>query len=803
MKGSEISRPWLRLGSQSLRYFLLLCNFYAGVDVILNKESNRETPSVITFNSKQRQMGTDAAGALATNPCNTIILLKRLLGKKFNDPVVQTDLKYVPYSVSQGPRGECLFNVQYLDKPMQLTGEQVMAAMLVDLKEIAEVESGAPISEAVLSVPAFFTEPERHAMLAAAQIAGLNCLRLLNETTATALSYGIYKTDLSETEPANVVFIDVGHTATQVCVVALKKGELAVLSNAWDRDLGGRTFDNALFDHYVAEFNAKYKVDIASNPRAALRLRVALEKAKRILTTNPEAALNVECLINDIDVSAVVTRDLFEELIQNLLGRLLNPVQKALADAGLTVEQIANVEVVGGSTRVPAVQRLLTEFFGREPSRTLNAKETVARGCALQCAMLSPTFRVRDFQVRDAFPYGVQFSWDKDGEMLTSQVFEKGSHVPSTKMLSFFRKGPFEVHASYTDDSDIPSTADRGIGTWKIGSFSVPKGQDKPKVKLRVVLNLNGVVTVDSAHVVEEEEYEEEVAVEKDTPMTEASEQTAAEEGEGAAAALAPAENGAQPEKKTVKKKRTKKHPVQVEAKSDHAVPAKEVQKLYEVECEMALQQKVVAETNDAKNAVEAYIYSLRNRLHDSLAPYATDDKKSQISLVLEDAENWLYEEGEDAAKSVYVAKLGELRKLGAPIETRAAEDSSRGGAAAKLRAQCERYLAVVGEARYAHIDPAELAKVADEAQKALAWLGEKEAAQANLNKYDDPVLVTSDIEKKRETVERYIEPILAKPVPLPPKKEEEPAPPGETPMETEEVQKEAEPAVETEDMKE
>jgi heat shock 70kDa protein 4 len=752
----------------------------AGVDVLLNKESNRETPSVVTFTSKQRQMGTDASASLSTNPRNTIILLKRLLGKKFSDPSVQADLQYLPFKVTEGPNGECLFNVEYLDKPAQLTVEQIMAAMLVDLKEIAEKEHNTPVSDTVISVPAFFTEPERYAMLAAAQIAGLNCLRLLNETTATALAYGIYKTDLAEDKPFHVAFVDVGHTATQVCVVALKKGHLAVLSNAWDRELGGRSFENALFDHFVAEFDAKHKLDIKSNPRASFRLRLAVEKAKKILTTNPEASLSVECLMNDVDVNSSVTRDKFEELIKPLLDNLLVPVNKAVKDAGLTVEQIDNVEVVGGSSRVPSVQRLLTEFFGREPNRTLNAKETVSRGCALQCAMLSPAFKVRDFQVEDSFPYAVQFKWiGKDGGVETSRVFEKGAPVPSAKMLSFFRTESFEVSAEYTEDSDIPSTADRAIGTWCIGPFTVPKGVEKAKLKLKTVLNLNGVVTVESVHVVEEEEYEEQVTVERKSPedstMTEADVAANGDSPAAAAAAAAPAV-----ETQTIKKKRTKKHPVPVEPRSTHALPQPQIQKLYESECEMALQQKIVTETNDAKNAVEAYIYSLRGRIHENLAPFVQETKRDEISKLLEDAENWLYEDGEDVAKSVYISKLAELKKLGDPIERRATEDSLRATMANQFRQLCGGYLNEVSQGagdeggKYAHISPEELGRVRNEAEGALAWLADKEAAQAGLNKYDDPALTVDEIKKKGEMVERVVGPILSQPPPPPPPKKVE-----------------------------
>lgn len=708
--------------------------------------------------------GLYAVGGMSTSPKNTIYQLKRLLGKDFNDPSVQRDLEQLPYTVSAAPDGKCLFEVNYLGTPTKLRAEQLMAALLVDLRAMAEKEQGSPVTEAVVAVPVYYTEAERYAMLTAVQVAGLNCLRLMDETTATALAYGIYKTDLPEDKPIHVAFVDVGHSSTQVCVVALKKGQLQVLSNAWDRDLGGRNFDDALFQHFEKEFNEKYKINVRSNARSSLRLRLACERVKKVLTTNSEAPISVESLTPDIDANSMVTRDVFEAASADTLDRLLVPVAKAVKDAGLEPIQVDSIEMVGGSTRVPAVLRLLSGFFGKEPSRTLNSKETPARGCALQCAMLSPAFKVRDYQVLDSFPYGVQFSWDKDGEKVTSVVFERGSHVPSAKMLTFYRDAPFDITAEYTPDSDIPSTAASNIGTWRIGPFTVPPGSDKAKLKVKVMLNLNGIVCVDSVHVVEELEVEEEApAAAEDTPMADAG-----------AAGDAPAPAGEAEAADKPKKKKTKKTAVPFEGHTSE-MEKTEVQRLYEAECQMALQARIQEETNDARNAVESYIYNLRNRLSDSLAAYVREEDKAGISSKLDGAEDWLYEDGEDQAKSVYVAKLEELRKLGGPIEVRAAEDAARPAAAEGMKQMCNQYLALAtgGDARFAHIAADEMQKVADECQKALTWLAEKESAQAGMNKYDDPVLLSADIAKKVEMVQRFSDPILSKPPPKPEPKAE------------------------------
>lgn len=739
---------------------------FVGVDVLLNKESKRETPSIVTFTSKQRQMGTSAVGSLATNPKNTVTEVKRLMGKKFSDPEVQKDMETSPFKIVEGENGECLVEVEYLGAPTRLSPEQIMAALLVDLKEIAEKENDSPVTDVVLSVPVYYTEAERYAMLAAAQIAGMNCLRLLDETTATALAYGIYKTDLQEDKAVNVAFVDVGHSSTQVCVVALKKGSLAVLSNAWDRDIGGRDFDKVLFDHFEEEFNSKYKINVRSNLRSSYRLLRACERTKKVLTTNPEAPINVESLTPDVDANGMITREVFEQKAKGILDRILVPIKGAIEQANLTPDQISSVEIVGGSTRMPSVQKLIESYFGKDPSRTLNSKETPSRGCALQCAMLSPAFRVREFQVQDSFPYGVEFSWDKDGEKVSSVVFAKGeTHVPCAKMLTFYRSEPFDLEARYTDDSDIPQTADRNIGKWTIGPLPKLGADEKAKLKVKVVLNKNGIVAVESVNMIEE------IEVPVETPKTD----DAGKESEEKDAE----QKQEEPEPEEPKTKiKTKKTPIKFSASTLEPAEAV-IQKLFEAESEMALQARIQEETADAKNAVESYVYSLRNQLYDSLGNFVHPDKKQEIMSALDAAEEWLYDEGEDEKKSVYVAKLKEIEKMGEPIRNRAKQTEERPKSSDSLRRLCADFMSAASgnDPKYTHIGEEELQKVIKECTEALSWLDEKEKLQSSCAKHDDPVLCFEEIDRRAQTVSIFCTPIMSKPPPKPePKKEDKAA---------------------------
>lgn len=370
-----------------------------GIDVVLNDESKRETPAVVCFGEKQRFIGTAGAASSVMNPKNSISQIKRLIGRKFSDPELQCDLQAFPFAISEGPDGFPLIHARYLGESRSFTPTQVLGMLLSNLKAIAETNLCTAVVDCCIGIPVYFTDLQRRAVLDAASIAGLHPLRLIHETTATALAYGIYKTDLPENDQLNVAFVDVGHASMQVCIAGFKKGQLKILAHAFDRSLGGRDFDEVLFRYFAAKFKEEYKIDVYQNARACHRLRVACEKLKKVLSANPEAPLNIECLMDEKDVRGFIKREEFERISNPILERVKGPLDKALAEAGIGVENVHAVEVVGSGSRVPAIIKILTEFFGKEPRRTMNASECVARGCALECAILSPTFKVREFQV--------------------------------------------------------------------------------------------------------------------------------------------------------------------------------------------------------------------------------------------------------------------------------------------------------------------------------------------------------------------------------------------------------------------
>uniref|UniRef100_A0A2P2MNV3 Uncharacterized protein MANES_04G123400 n=1 Tax=Rhizophora mucronata TaxID=61149 RepID=A0A2P2MNV3_RHIMU len=773
-----------------------------GIDVVLNDESKRETPAVVSFGDKQRFIGTAGAASSMMNPKNSISQIKRLIGRQFSDPELQRDLKSLPFAVTEGPDGFPLVHARYLGEIRTFTPTQVLAMVLSNLKSIAEKNLNAAVVDCCVGIPVYFTDLQRRAVLDAATIAGLHPLRLFHETTATALAYGIYKTDLPENDQLNVAFVDIGHASMQVCIAGFKKGQLKVLAHSFDQSLGGRDFDEVLFQHFAAKINEEYKIDVFQNARACLRLRAACEKLKKVLSANPEAPLNIECLMDEKDVRGHIKREELEQISVPILERVKRPLEKALQDAGLAIENVHVVEVVGSGSRVPALMKILTEFFGKEPRRTMNASECVAKGCALQCAILSPTFKVREFQVHETFPFSIALSWKgaspesqnraEDNQQSTI-VFPKGNPIPSIKALTFYRTDTFTVDVQYADVSELQAPAK--ISTYTIGPFQTTNSE-RAKLKVKARLNLHGIVSIESATLLEEEEIEVPVMKETSKEATKmdsdeapsgatlSSDEVDVNMQEAKATADAPgADNGVQESgdkptqmetdaKAEAPKKKVKKTNIPVAELIYGGMLPADVQKAVEKEFEMALQDRVMEETKDKKNAVEAYVYDMRNKLTDKYQDFVTDSEREQFTAILQEVEDWLYEDGEDETKGVYIAKLEELKKQGNPIEVRHKEYTERGTVIEQFFYCINSYreAAMSNDPKFDHIDMPEKQKVLNECLEAEVWLREKKQQQDLLPKYTTPVLLSADVRRKAEAVDRVCRPIMTKPKPSPAK---------------------------------
>ncbi|ORY34260.1 heat shock protein 70 family [Naematelia encephala] len=721
---------------------------HRGIDIIANEVSNRATPSLVSFTARQRFLGEAAKTAETSNFKNTVGSLKRLIGRTLADPeVAEFEKKYINAELVD-VNGSIGVKVNYLGEPATFSFTELVAAYLGKLRDTAAVELKQAVSDVVIAVPAWYTDVQRRALLDAAQIAGLNPLRLINDTTAIALGYGITKADLPESAeaPRHVCFIDIGHSNYSVAVVAFSKGQLTVKSTAFDRNFGGRDFDYALVQHFAKEFDAKYKIDVMSQPKAVFRLSSGCEKLKKVLSANAEAPLNVESLVNDVDASSSMKRETFEELTDHLLSRVSAPLEEAIAKAGLTIEQIDAVELVGGSIRIPAIKERIQKFFGGKTlGFTLNQEEAVARGATFACASLSPVFRVREFAVHDIAAYPIQVSWDKEpgnpDEDTELVVFPTGNPIPSTKILTFYRQGPFELEAKYVAGSGLPKGINPWIGKYTVKSVEKPASGDLACVKVKARLNLHGIMNFEGAYLVEEVEKEEVVEV-----------------GEG---------EDKKEEKKIVKK---------IQRKGDCPVVAQyatlvrsAVEEMTEREGKMHAEDKLVIETEDRKNALEEYVYEMRGKLEDRYAIYVQEKEKTALLEGLQEAEDWLYsEEGEDATKSAYVSKLDALKAKGDSIVLRWKESEERPKAASALRESLNMYLSMAqsGDEKYSHISEEDKMKVIEKCATTQQWLDDYLARQAEKPKNVNPVITSAEMNKRREDVIYTCAAIMNRPKP-------------------------------------
>nr|XP_045370101.1 heat shock protein 105 kDa isoform X3 [Camelus bactrianus] len=756
-----------------------------GIETIANEFSDRCTPSVISFGSKNRTIGVAAKNQQITHANNTVSNFKRFHGRAFSDPFIQKEKENLSYDLVPMKNGGVGIKVMYMDEEHLFSVEQITAMLLTKLKETAENNLKKPVTDCVISVPSFFTDAERRSVLDAAQIVGLNCLRLMNDMTAVALNYGIYKQDLPglDEKPRIVVFVDMGHSAFQVSACAFNKGKLKVLGTAFDPFLGGKNFDAKLVEHFCAEFKTKYKLDAKSKIRALLRLYQECEKLKKLMSSNStDLPLNIECFMNDKDVSGKMNRAQFEELCADLLQKIEVPLYSLMEQTQLKVEDVSAVEIVGGTTRIPAVKEKIAKFFGKDISTTLNADEAVARGCALQCAILSPAFKVREFSVTDAVPFPISLVWNHDSEDAEGvhEVFSRNHAAPFSKVLTFLRSGPFELEAFYSDPQGVPYPEAK-IGRFIVQNVSAQKDGEKSRVKVKVRVNTHGIFTISTASMVEKVPTEENEASSVEADM-ECQNQRPQENPDAEAN-----------EKKVDQPPEAKKPKIKV-VNVELPIEAnlvwqlgKDLLNMYiETEGKMIMQDKLEKERNDAKNAVEEYVYEFRDKLCGPYEKFICEQDHQNFLRLLTETENWLYEEGEDQAKQAYVDKLEELMKIGTPIKIRFQEAEERPKMFEELGQRLQHYAKIAADFRsndekYNHIDESEMKKVEKSVNEVMEWMNNAMNAQAKKSLDQDPVVRAQEIRAKIKELNNTCEPVVTQPKPKieSPKLERTPNGPG------------------------
>ncbi|KAL3521086.1 hypothetical protein ACH5RR_019235 [Cinchona calisaya] len=468
------------------------------VEIIPNDQGNRTTPSYVAFTDTERLIGDAAKNQVAMNPVNTVFDAKRLIGRRFSDPCVQSDTKLWPFKIIPDTADKPSIVVSFKGTEKKFAAEEISSMVLTKMKEIAEAYLGSTIRNAVITVPAYFNDSQRQATRDAGLIAGLNVLRIIVEPTAAAIAYGLDKMSNIKGNKKNVLIFDLGGGTFDVSVLTIEESYFDVKATTGDTHLGGEDFDNRMVSHFVQEFKRKHNKDISGNPRALRRLRTACERAKRTLSSAAQTSIEIDAFFEGIDFQSTITRPKFEEMNMDLFRKCIELVENCLKDSNIVKSSVHDIVLVGGSTRIPKVQQLMQEFFnGKELCKSINQDEAVAYGAAVQAAILGGAKgneKIQDLVLVDVTPLSLGVNTEGD---VMSIVIPRNTTIPTKKERGYTTSYANQAFVCFKvfEGERARATDNNLLG--KVGLHGIPPAPvGVPKFNVCFDIDANGILNV-------------------------------------------------------------------------------------------------------------------------------------------------------------------------------------------------------------------------------------------------------------------------------------------------------------------